>query len=183
MSFLSRIGRALQWRVDHWYVSTSGWRDDVPRLNPDGTKNYHFAIVHVTCESTVWYARFLEWLAWDNGWVLCEFLHDCDLPRFVREWKRAWDKDEPNEVCTFEEWFGGEWCSLWHNFIENPILQWIWRLKKEDRINSIELTPAEAREAFKYNPEKLEWVWKSIEEHKQWDAEEEAEKQQQKASD
>lgn len=181
MSFLSRIGRALQWRVDHWNIATSGWREDVPALNPDGSTNYKFARVFVHCESTIWYIRFLEWLAWDNGLALCSFLHNLPkIPRFIREWERHWDKDDPEYFAKFEDWYGEDWCGLWHSWFETPVLQWIWGLKKKDYVNEIILTPTQAKEAFKHYPERLEWVWKSMEESRQYEAEEEAKNQQEK---
>jgi len=174
MSFLSRIGRALQWRVDHWSISTSGWREDVPS-HINGNKNYEFARVFVHCESTIWYIRFLEWLAWDNGFVLCSWLHPVRLPRFIREWERHWDSDDPEYFAKFEDWFGDDLGCLWHLYVESPILQWVWGLKKNDQINEVELTCDEARKAFQYHPEKLEWVWKSMQESLDYDKEKQAE--------
>jgi hypothetical protein len=161
MSFVSRIRTAFQWRVRFWYVSYSGWRDDAPEFK-----------INVVIQEDVWYWRFLEWLAWDNHLALCEWLHGCRIPKFIREWERAWDEDEPTEICKFEDWFGDEWCCLWHRYIESPILQWIWKHQyKFQKCVSLDLTKAEALERFKDDPAQLEWIWKDVQRNKEYDAE------------
>jgi hypothetical protein len=161
MSFLSRCKNALLWRVRTWHIWYSGWRDDNPEFK-----------INVTIQEDVWYWRFIEWLAWDCGLALCSWLHEVKIPKFILDWERAWDEDEPGEKMRFEDWFGDSWCCLWHIYIENPILQWVWKYQyKSQKVVTLDLTIEQAREQFKHHPEWLERIWEDVAENKKYDEE------------
>jgi hypothetical protein len=161
---MRKLKKLLQWRVTSWYVSYRGWRDDQP----------DFRVV-VTFQEDVWYWRFLEWLCWDRGLVMCDWLTSFKLPMFVRNWTRVWDPEDA-EPSTFEEYYGDDLSSIWHCDVEDPIIQFVWKHQYAfQRRWDCEMTLAEAQEKFKDDPDKLRWVVEQSQSHKEYDAEKAAE--------
>src|SRR5277367_3430834 len=163
---LSKLKKLFQFRVHRWHVAMRG------------------SNVLIVMEDGVWYWVLLEWLSWDCGLAMCDWLRGADtgwrrflkLPKFIREWKRCWGGEEfGDEPCTFEEYYGDDLTSIWHCSFESPILQWIWRHKDIGmKRPEFEMTLAEAKEKFNY-PEQFQWIEERIAEDAKYAAEEAAE--------
>jgi hypothetical protein len=151
----------VQFRVRRWHVATRGWTEQDTR-------------VLVCCETRIWYWVLAEFVFWDLQTYVCHYSDFIKLPRFIRNWKRQWDSDGDFGVSTFEEYYGDSIHSLWHGYVCDPLLQWVWRHNECEA--EFELTLDEARKKFAHDPTVYQWVEKAVEEHKQWDAEEAAEK-------
>jgi hypothetical protein len=152
----ARVRSVLQFRIKRWHVSMRGWEKDVRVL--------------ICLEDSIWYWAALEWLFWDIGTWVCHWSDLVKVPKFVRSWKRVWDREE--EACTFEEWYGDSIHSIWHCNVCDPCLQWVWRHKDFFKAwPQFEMTLAEAREKFAHDPEVWQWVEKELAEHKAHDAE------------
>lgn len=159
---LSKLKQLIQFRIKRWHTAMRGWDDQSIR-------------VLICLEDVIWYWAVLEWLFWDIGTWVCHYSDYVKLPKFIRNWKRVWDKEE--EACTFEDWYGDSIHSLWHCNICDPCLQWVWRHKDKFPKASpqFEMTLAEAKEKFAHDPEIWEWVEKELAEHKEYDARKAAE--------
>jgi len=151
----ARVRSVLQFRVKRWGYGMRGWDEQTTRL-----------VVHL--EDNVWYWVVLEWFFWDCMTWVCHWTDLVKVPRFIRSWKRVWDKEE--EACTFEEWYGDSIHSIWHCNICDPCLQWVWKHKRQPE-PQWELTLDEARKVFAHDPEVYQWVEKELAEHKAYDAE------------
>ena len=167
---LSKIKKALAWfksvvqfRVKRWHTAMRGWDEKDIR-------------VIICLEDSIWYWVVLEFLFWDVQTYVCHYSDFVKLPKFIRNWKRNWDKDDPQYVGTFEDWYGDSIHSLWHAHVCDPLLQWVWRHKSFNKAEpQWEMTLDEARKTFAHDPVIWQWVEKELEQHKQWDAEEAAE--------
>lgn len=156
---LSKLKQLIQFKIKRWHVAARGWDEKDVR-------------VLICLEDSIWYWVLLEWLFY-CGTYICHWSGYIKLPKVIRNWKRVWDAEE--EACTFEEWYGDSIHSLWHVHICDPPLQWVWKHKDIGKKQPCwELSVAEAKEKFD-DPEIWEWVEKSLEEHKQYDAEKAAE--------
>ena len=159
----------LRFKVRNWYTGMHGWEEDEIR-------------VIVTCTENIWYWALMEWF-WMNveSWA-CYYMDYIPLPKFFRNWKRAWDEDEPGSPCTFEEYWGGTLGSLWHVFICDPVFHFVWSRLDQHPVD-FELTLPEARTMFAYNPVHYRWVEEELERHREWEAEEAAEEAKEGAAD
>ncbi len=166
----ARVRPVLQFRVKRWHVAMRGWDEKDVR-------------VLICLEDSIWYWVLAEWFFWDCMTWVCHSTDVVKFPKFVRNWTRLWGGHEfGDEPCTFEEYYGDSPSSLWHVYICDPPLQWVWKHKDIGKKQpQWELTLAEAKEKFD-DPEIWEWVEKSLAEHKQWDAEKAAEEAAEKAA-
>ena len=157
---LAALKSVIQFRVKRWHAAMRGWDEQSIR-------------VLICLEDSIWYWAVLEWLFWDVQTHICHHMDLVKLPKFIRNWKRAWDKNEPTEVCTWEEWYGDSIHSLWHCYVCDPLLQWVWKHKAfhKDAYPQWEMTLDEARKIFAHDPKIWEWVEKELEQHKKYDAE------------
>jgi|SRR5271157_137347 len=162
---LSKLKKLIQFRVKRWQVAMRG------------------SNVLIVMEDSIWYWALLDWLALDCGLVMCSWLVCKDtgwrrflkLPRFIRDWKRVWDKEWDEEPSTFEDYYGDDLSTIWHCCVEGPILQWIWKHKDYWRKRpEFELTLAEAKEKFD-DPEQFQWIEERIAEDAKYEAEKAAE--------
>lgn len=169
MSFFNRVWAAVrpvvQFRVQRWHMAMRGWGDSDIR-------------VLVCCEDDIWYWRLAEFIGWDCCTRVCDWLHHVPLPKWLRNWERAWGAPEP---CKFEQWYGDDFSVFWHCWVESPVCQWAWKHKNR-HVVEFELTLDEARVKFVHDPEKYQWVERELAQHKEWDAEKEAEEKAQKDS-
>lgn len=157
---LSKLKQLLQFRIKRWHVAMRGWDEQNTR-------------VLICLEDSIWYWVALEYLFWDIGTWVCHYTDWIKVPKFIRNWKRVWDKEE--EACTFEEWYGDSIHSIWHCNVCDPLCQWVWKHKDIGKKQpQWEMTIAEAKERFD-DPDIWEWVEKSLKEHQEYDAEKAAE--------
>jgi hypothetical protein len=162
---LAAVQSAVQFRVKRWHTAMRGWDEKDIR-------------VIICLEDSIWYWIVLEWLFWDVQTYVCHYTDFVKLPKFIRNWKRAWDKDEPDEITTWQDWYGDSIHSLWHVYVCDPLCQWVWKHKDFHKAwPQWELTLDEARKQFAHDPAIYEWVEKELEHHKEYDAEKLAEKQ------
>lgn len=156
---LTAVMSVVQFRVKRWHTAMRGWDEQSIR-------------VIICLEDSIWYWVVLEWLFWDVQTYACNWTHFVKLPRFIRNWKRAWDKDEPNDIVSWEDWYGDSLHSLWHVHVCDFLCQWVWKHKNFHKAwPQWELTLDEARKHFAHDPEIYEWVEKELEQHKKYDAE------------
>ena len=155
---LSKIKKLLQFHIRRWHYAMGGWREE----------DVHLTVV---LEEDIWYWALASCVAWDWTTRICEWFHHVPLPKFVRNWKRHWDKDDPEYFATFEDWFGDDFGCLWHCYVESPICQWAWRHRNCKGDIFIELTLGEARKKFGAEHEAVKWIEKELADHKQYDAE------------
>lgn len=164
----SKLKKLLQWRVKRWHTAMRGWDDKDIR-------------VLVCLEDQIWYWAVLQWWFWDVMTYVCHWTHFIPLPNFLLDWERNWDKDDPEYRGKWRDWYGESFHGLWHGLICDPPIQWVW-----DHLNHYEptweMTLDEARKCFAHDPSVYVWVEKSLEEHKQYDAEKLAEIRQKYAS-
>ena len=146
----------INFRVKRWHTATRGWGEEDIR-------------VLICLQDDIWYWALLDWLAAEETYI-CHWLHSIPLPKWVRNWKRAWDTDEPTEIIKFGEWFGDDLGGLWHVFICTPLMQWTYRHLNPNQ-PMFELTLDEARSKFANDAEVWKWVEKELEQHRIWDAE------------
>jgi hypothetical protein len=160
---LSKLKQLIQFRIKTWYVATRGWEEKDIR-------------VLICLEDSIWYWLVLEW-AWGIVAHLCHWSDYIKLPKFVRAIKGHWDDDDPEYYATWEDWYGDSIHSMFHCNICDPFFQWVYKHKEyfPAAWPQWELTLAEVKEKFAHDPEVWEWVEKSLEEHKQYDAEKAAE--------
>ena len=158
---IDALRRVLQFKVRRWHVSMGGW-------------NEHNARIIIGCDAQIWYWILIEFVAWDLQTYLCHWLGYIPLPGFICRIKGHWDKDELEYFEPFGQWFGNDVGSLWHSFVCDPLLQWVWKHKGQNEV-SFELTLDEARKKFAHDPEQYQWVERHIEEYKRYDAEQTAE--------
>jgi hypothetical protein len=162
---LSKLKNALrsvvQFRVRRWGVSMRGWDEQTAR-------------VLICCETRVWYWVLAEFVFWDLQTYVCHYTDFIKLPGFIRNWERHWDKDDPEYFAKFEDYFGGSIHSLWHGYICDPLVQWVWRHNEVEA--EFELTLDEARKKFAHDPTVYQWVERELKRHEEWDAEDAAEK-------
>jgi hypothetical protein len=125
----------------------------------------------VDLEEDIWYWALVNHLAWDWTTRVCSWLHYVKLPKFILDWERHWDEDDPEYLARFEDWFGDNLGNLWHVYVEDPICQWAWRHRDYKRDVGIRLTLDEARGYFGADHESVKWVEREIAEHTQYDAE------------
>lgn len=158
----ARVRSVLQFRIKRWHVAMRGWDEKDIR-------------VLICLEDSIWYWVLLEKLFWDCVTHVCHWMNYVPLPKWFRNWERAWDSDEPNEIMKAEDWFGDDLGSIWHCHICSPPLQWVWKHKDIGKKQpQWEMTIAEAKERFD-DPEIWEWVEKELKEHQEYDAEKAAE--------
>ena len=157
----AKVRPVLQFRIRRWHPSTRGWNEQNIR-------------VLIDCDAQVWYWALAEFIAWDLQTYVCHWLTYVPLPGFLCNIKGHWDKDDPTYYEPFGQWFGDDIGSLWHVYVCDPLLQWVWKHKDQNEA-SFELTLDEARKKFAHDPSVYKWVEKSLEEHKQYDAEKTAE--------
>jgi hypothetical protein len=163
------VRSVLQFRIKRWHVAMRGWDEKDIR-------------VLICLEDSIWYWVLLEKLFWDCGTWVCHWMGYVPLPKWFRNWERAWDSDEPDEVMKAEDWFGDDLGSIWHCHVCDPPLQWVWKHKDIGKKQPTwEMTIAEAKERFD-DPEIWEWVEKNLAEHKEYDAEKAAEEAAEKAA-
>lgn len=150
----------VQFRVKRWHVAERGWDEQDIR-------------VLICLEDSIWYWVVLEWVFWDHATWLCAWMYNVKFPKFIRNWKRCWGGEEfGNEFCTFEDHFGSSLHDLWHIYICDPPLQWVWKHKDFGKVQPTwELTLPEAKEKFAHDPEIWKWVEEDLEKHKKYDAE------------
>jgi len=152
----AKIRPVLQFKVRRWHTSMRGWTEQNAR-------------VFVNCETDIWYWALAEFLS-DLQSYFCSWTHNIPLPGFICNIKGHWDKDDPEYLASFGDWFGDDLGGLWHGYICDPCLEFVWKHKSHDEAE-FELTLDEARKKFAHDPEQYQWVEKSIEERKRWDAE------------
>ena len=154
----------LRFKVCRWHTACGGFKADEMRFL-------------VCCTEDVWYWALAEWF-WLNveSWV-CYLMDDLPLPGFLLHWKRAWDGDEP--ICTFEECYGDTFGGLWHFYVCNPPFQFIWKHLDKHHVEFF-MTLDEAKVRFSHHPKHYEWAEGELKRHREWEAEEEAEKAKEK---
>jgi len=162
---LSKIKKLLAWfksvvqfRVKRWHYAMGGWHEKDVQLT-------------VILEDDVWYWALANYLSFDWVTLPCELLSHVPLPWFIRNWERHWDKDDPEYFAKFEDWFGDDFGSLWHCYVENPICQWVWKRRNWAGDICLDLTLDEARKKFGAEHEAIKWVEKELARHRQWDTE------------
>lgn len=146
-------------RIQRWSIGYKGWVNE--------------SRVVVSCDDEKAFWAFMDWL-WSWQTWLCHVLYFIPLPGLLTEWERAWDKDEPEDVMTFGSWYGDSLGTLWHLLVCDPVGQLIWS-RLDGRTVEFELTMEEAKEKFRHDPRKLDWVKEEVKKRKKWDAEEEDE--------
>jgi len=157
----AKVRPVLQFRLRRWHISMGGWNEQDVRIL-------------IGCDAQIWYWALIEFVLWDGQTYLCSWGHYIPLPWFIRNWKRHWDKDDPEYFEKFEDWFGDDLGCLWHCYVCDPLLQWVWKRKDQNEA-SFELTLDEARKKFAHDPSVYQWAEKELEEHKKYDAEKTAE--------
>ena len=85
--YFEPLKKLFQFRVKRWHTAMRGWDEKDIR-------------VLICLEDLIWYWMVLEWLFWDNGTYICHWLHYVPLPRFIRNWERHWDKDDPEYFAS-----------------------------------------------------------------------------------
>jgi hypothetical protein len=157
--YFEPLKKLLQFRVKRWHTAMRGWDEKDIR-------------VIICLEDLIWYWMVLEWLFWDNGTYICHWLGYVPLPKFICNWERHWDKDDPEYFAKFGDWFGDDFGCLWHVWVCDPTCQWVWKHKDFKKAwPQWELTLEEARKTFAHDPAIYEWVEKELEQHKKWVAE------------
>lgn len=166
----AKVRPFVQFRVRRWHVAMRGWDETDIR-------------VLVICEDDIWYWALAEFLAWNCGTTICDWLHHVPLPKWLRNWERLWGGAEfGDEPCKFEDYYGDDLSVFWHCWVESPACQFAWKHKNHNVVE-FEMTLDEARKKFAHDPEQYQWVERNLEQHKQWDAEKEAEDNSKKASE
>ena len=166
MSFLS----CLRFRVRRWHTAMRGWDERDVR-------------VLVCLEEDVWYWALTEWFVEDVVTGFCDVLGRFKFPEFVLNWEHAWGDGDPDlnpdhEVSKFREYWGEYLCCFWHVYVESPLFDWVWKRKIGTKTDpEFEMTLDEAKSKFAHDPSVWQWVEERVAEHKRWDAEEAAEKQ------
>jgi hypothetical protein len=164
---LEKTMKLFDWKVRRWSGLWLG----------GGTGEDTEICVHL--EEDIWYWLVLEFLAWDCCTRVCDWLSHVKLPKFIRNWERKWGDEPDDEPCKLEDWWGDDFGTFWHVWVESPFCQWARRHKNKDRA-VWKMSLSEARKQFSSFPQEIAWVDKEIAERLEYDKEvaanEEAEK-------
>ena len=149
---LSGIASIVCFKIPYWDVGMSGWDESDIQ-------------VIVQCRFETWYWTLTEWFWWNVQAAFCESLHHVPLPSLLTKWKRHWD-DWDDEPTTLGEYYGNDLGCLWDALICGNGFQVIWKHLDQNPMTFVMPLP-EAREKFKYHPEKFHWIEKEMERRKE----------------
>jgi len=160
---LEKTTKLFDWKVRRWsgFWLGAGTGEDTE--------------VSIHLEETVWYWLVLEFLAWDCCTCVCDLLHHVKLPKFIRNWERVWGDEPDDEPCKLEDWWGDDFGTFWHCWVESPFCQWVWHNKGIGGVGHVQpvwrMPLSEARKHFQEFPQEFVWVDKEIASRLEYDKE------------
>lgn len=154
----AQVRSVLQFRVKRWYTAMRGWDEKDIR-------------VLICLEDEIWYWLLADEIVMSGFTRICDVLHWVKLPKFILNWERHWDKDDPEYFGKWEDWLGDDLGCIWHCYVEHKALNWVYKHRSNVQLPQFEMTLDEARQKFAHDPEVWQWVEKSLAEHREYDAE------------